>query len=160
MQFKVGDKVVHRVHGVGEITDIHERTLSDQSVLYYMLQVRDLTIWVPVTDAENHSLRNPTPKLEFEKMIEILDAPGDDLSLDRLERKIHLTEQLKSGSIEGTFKVVRDLAKYRHIKKLNDQDAVIFARAEKLLVEEWGLAMSVSHSEAENALRRRLEKPN
>jgi RNA polymerase-interacting CarD/CdnL/TRCF family regulator len=52
--------------------------------------------------------------------------------------------------------VVRDLSFYRQMKKLNDHDKTILERAQRFLLNEWGLALTVSLPEAERELERLL----
>jgi RNA polymerase-interacting CarD/CdnL/TRCF family regulator len=90
--YAVGDKVVHWAYGVGEIVQIDKKMLSGKDSLYYKVQIRDLTIWVPVDDENQTSLRPPTPAKDFDELFKILRQTGNELSNDRLERKNWLSE--------------------------------------------------------------------
>jgi hypothetical protein len=61
MDFQVGDKVVHWAYGPGEIVNLEEKVLSGQTNLYYVVQVNDLTLWVPSDEKGKRSMRLPTP---------------------------------------------------------------------------------------------------
>jgi len=87
MTFQVGDKVVHWSYGPGQIIQMDEKRISGRNDVYYVVQVRDLTLWVPVDGATQHSLRPPTSKREFRRLFEILRGPGERLSDDRLSAK-------------------------------------------------------------------------
>lgn len=152
MEFQVGDKVVHWAYGVGEIIQFDEKILAGESVLYYVVQIRDLTVWVPIKQNGKQILRLPTPESEFEELFKILGSAGEQLSSDRLERKTQLNERLRNGTLESICRVIRDLAFHRQYKKLNDNDLSTLERAQNLLLEEWKLALSVSHAEAQQEL--------
>jgi len=157
MEFHVGDKVVHRAYGVGEIVQFDKKNVGGQVVSYYVVQTRNLTVWVPVNGGGDQSLRLPTRPREFKKAFKVLSSAGEQLSTDRFERKTHLSEQLRKGTIESTCRVIRDLSLYGRIKKLNDNDVSIMERAQSILLEEWILSLSVPLSEAQQELKHFLD---
>lgn len=65
MDFRVGDRVIHRTYGLGEIVGLEERALSSQMTLYYVVQIRDLTVFVPVDSKAISQLRSPTSERDF-----------------------------------------------------------------------------------------------
>ena len=152
MTFQVGDKVVHWVYGLGEIVDLDEKQLSGQTNQYYVVQVNDLTLWVPSDEQGSRCMRPPTPPGEFKKLFLILSSPGEPLSKDRLERKTQLAQRMKSGSLESICLVIRDLSFHRRVQKLSDSDAAILERAQSFLLNEWNLSLRVPISQAREEL--------
>ena len=47
MNFHKGDMVMHWTHGIGQIVNLEERALAGSKTVYYVVQVRDMTVWVP-----------------------------------------------------------------------------------------------------------------
>ena len=90
MNFQVGDQVVHWTYGPGEVIQLDEKALSGQTELYYVVQIRDMTLFVPINDQAETSLRLPTPAVDFESLFTILKSPAEPLSADRWERKNQL----------------------------------------------------------------------
>ena len=156
MDFQVGEKVVHWNYGMGEILQLDEKLLAGQMTRCYVVRIRDLTIWVPILQKGDSSLRLPTPRDEFENLFTILRSPGEILSNDRLERRTQLIEKIRDGKLESICQVLRDLSLYRQAKKLNDHDKTILERAQNFLLNEWRLALTVSLPEAERELERLL----
>lgn len=158
MMFHVGEKVVHWVHGPGEIVQLDEKVLSGHKALYYVVQAGDLTVYVPVEQGEQNSLRTPTPAREFKKLLSILTSPGEELSGDRLQRKLDLTERMRDGSLASVCRVIRDLACRSQSTRLNDHDVAIMERAQRFLLDEWALSLSIPYSEVEQELQKLLKK--
>ena len=156
MDYQVGEKVVHWKYGMGEILQLDEKPLAGQMTRCYVVRIRDLTIWVPIHQMGDSSLRLPTPRDEFKNLFAILSSPGELLSNDRLERRTQLIEKIRDGKLESICQVVRDLSFYRQAKKLNDHDKTILERAQNFLLTEWRLALTVSLPEAERELERLL----
>ena len=157
MSFQVGDQVIHWVYGLGEITQLDEKVLSGHTDKYYVVQIRDLTLWVPLNETGEHCLRFPTPARDFQKLFRILASPGEPLSPDRFMRKTQLTELLKDGTLESICRVVRDLMYYKRTKKINENDNSILAHARNFLLNEWSVALSVPVQQAESELKNLLE---
>lgn len=157
MAFNVGDQVIHWIYGLGEIIQVDEKVLSGRSGKYYVVQTRDLTLWVPLNKSGEQSLRLPTPAEDFQKLFRLLASPGEMLSDDRLMRKTHLTELLRDGTLESICKVIRDLVHYKRSNKINENDKSILERAWKSLVSEWSFILSVPTHKAERDLRELLE---
>lgn len=155
--FQVGDQVIHWMFGLGEIIQIDEKVLSGHMDIYYVVQTQELTLWVPLNKTGSHSLRAPTPALDFQKLIRILAKPGEPLSPDRFMRKTQLTELLKDRSLESICRVVRDLVDFKRTKKINENDNSILTHARNLLVNEWSVVLSVPVQQAERELKDLLE---
>lgn len=157
MAFQVGDQVIHWVYGLGEIIRIDEKILAGKSGKYYVVQIRDLTLWVPINAAGENCLRFPTPAKDFRKLFGLLSSPGESLSTDRYMRKTQLTELMKDGTLESICRVVRDLMHYKQTNKINENDNTILVRAKNFLLNEWSVALSVPVQQAERELTNLLE---
>jgi RNA polymerase-interacting CarD/CdnL/TRCF family regulator len=153
----VGEKVVHWVHGPGEIVQLDEKILSGHTILYYVVQAGDLTVYVPVENGDQNSLRAPTPACDFKKLFAIITSPGEALADDRLQRKLDLTERMRDGSLDSVCRVIRDLAQRSHTTRLNDHDIATMERAQNFLLREWSLSLSIPPTQAEQELQRLLK---
>jgi RNA polymerase-interacting CarD/CdnL/TRCF family regulator len=160
MEFQTGDPVIHWTYGLGKIVGQEERTFSGEKKIYYVVQIRDLTVWVPADATVMTRLRIPTPGSEFSKLFDILSGPGESLSDDRLERKTHLVEELKDGKVEAVCRVIRDLTTFQQRKPLNDNDKLVLRQASDSLLGEWGFSLSIPLAQAQLELYRLLVKPS
>jgi len=158
MDFQLGDPVIHWTYGLGKVVRIEERKFSGEKTLYYVVQIRDLTVWVPADAQLMSRLRSPTTKRGFSKLFTILSEPGESLSDDRLERKTQLVEVLKGGRAESVCRVIRDLSFYQHRKPLNENDKLVLKQALDLLLSEWGFSLSVPLAQAQVELNGLLMK--
>ena len=143
MGFRIGDKVIHCTFGPGEITQIEEKTINGSLTQCYVVHITDMTVWVPVEDTQQNSLRLPTPPEEFIRTIPILNSPNENLQEDRVLRKNQLMEQLRDGQLTSICKVVRDLTHYQRKTKLNDQERSILDRATRSLLTEWTISLGI-----------------
>jgi CarD family transcriptional regulator len=148
MSFQIGDKVIHWTYGLGEITQVEEKPINGQLTNCYVVQTSDMTIWIPIDEMQQHSLRKPTSPDEFVSLYAILKSPGEQLQEDRVLRKNELMTQMRDGQLASICKVVRDLTHYKRKSKLNDQERYILERAEKSLLTEWTYSLGLPTSQA------------
>jgi len=160
MNFKIGDTVMHCRYGLGRIIRLEEQTFSGEKRLYYVVQVRDLTIWVPADAQVMSRLRSPTPQGKFPGLFSILNEPGGTLPDDRLERKTYLVEELKDGKAESCCRVVRDLSFFQYGKTLNENDRLVLKQASDSLLGEWEFCLSIPLAQAQVKLQSLLIKPS
>jgi RNA polymerase-interacting CarD/CdnL/TRCF family regulator len=158
MSFHKGDTVMHWTYGIGQILNLEERALAGAKTIYYVVQVRDMTVWVPADKKVKSRLRPPLSKQRFQQLLEILSSPSEPLPEDRLERKTRLQELLNDGSPESLCRVVRDLSAYQKQKPrpMNDNDQMILKQSRNTLLGEWGFVLSITHAQAESELYRLL----
>lgn len=158
MNFHKGDTVMHWTYGIGQIVDLEERSLEGSKAIYYVVQVRDMTVWVPADNKVRSRLRSPTPKSRFQHLLAILSSPSEPLPEDRLERKTRLLELLEDGQPESLCRVIRDLSAYQkqQVRPLNDNDHMILKQSRNTLLGEWGFVLSITHAQAEHEMHRLL----
>ncbi|WKZ38599.1 MAG: CarD family transcriptional regulator [Anaerolineales bacterium] len=156
MEFQSGDNVVHCTHGLGQVLAIEERTFFDKITFYYMVQMKDLTIWIPADDNLKNRLRRPTSAAGFDKLLSVLSSRAEELPGDRRLRAAHLHERLEDGKAESVCKVIRDLTGYRKKHSWSESDGAVMRRAEKALISEWCFVHSITPLEAEKKLHHLL----
>jgi RNA polymerase-interacting CarD/CdnL/TRCF family regulator len=158
MSFHKGDTVMHWTYGIGQILNLEERALAGSKTIYYVVQVRNMTVWVPADSKVRSRLRAPLSRQRFERLLAILSSPSELLPEDRLERKNRLLELLSDGRPESLCQVVRDLYAYqKHLGKgMNDNDRMILKQSRNTLLGEWGFVLSMTPAQAEHELHRLL----
>jgi RNA polymerase-interacting CarD/CdnL/TRCF family regulator len=152
MGFQIGDKVIHWTYGLGEIMLIEEKIIHGHPTNCYVVKISDLTIWIPIEEGQQSSLRRPTPPNDFDRLFSILRSPSEKLLEDRMLRRSQLIEQLKDGQLASVCRVVRDLTHLQRSTKLNDQERSILERAEKSLLAEWTYSLGTPPNQAHQAM--------
>ncbi len=152
MRFEVGDTVMHWNYGLGQITGMEERKVTGQSQLYYVLKIKDLSIWVPADELAKGRMRPPTSARSFKKLVEVLGGSAEKLSEDRRERKAQLHARMADGTAESICHVLRDLTSRELERPLNDDDKTTLQRARTMLLSEWEYSLNVTAAQAESNL--------
>lgn len=156
MNFQPGDWVVHCTQGLGQVKTVEERSFGENSILYYMVQIADLTIWVPADENLNKRLRKPINAEGFQTLFTMLSSPPEELPTDRRQRNQYLLDLLRDGSPESVCKVIRDLTAHRKHRSWGEYDSEMIRRIKKTLIGEWSFIFSINPHEAEAELQRLL----
>lgn len=156
MNFNEGDAVMHWTYGLGQIVRLEERDLSGSKTLYYAVQIRDLTVWVPADNKLGSRLRSPKSKPAFKQLLATLTGPAETLPEDRQERRARLLELLRDGHTASLCKIIGALSAYGKLKTLNESDQNILKQSQSALVGEWGFVLSITPAQAELELHRLL----
>ncbi|MEK7328584.1 MAG: CarD family transcriptional regulator, partial [Chloroflexota bacterium] len=120
MQFKVGERVVHPAHGIGQIIKIEEKRLfGGEARLYYEVATQKNTVWVPIEAGKTVGLRPLMTKDDLARFRGILKSRPTTLNKDHRQRHLELMDRLKQGTLQVVCEVVRDLTARTWQKPLN-----------------------------------------
>jgi CarD family transcriptional regulator len=148
VNYNIGDTIVHWTHGLGTVIAIDEMDLAGITQQYYVVQVQQLKLWVPVEEANEGSIRFPTESAQFNGLFEILRAPGESLPNQQYQRKIALRERMQKRTLKDLCHVIRDLSDRSRKHTLNQNDASVLFRAEEHLLDEWVLSLGAERTKA------------
>jgi RNA polymerase-interacting CarD/CdnL/TRCF family regulator len=157
MNYQIDDQVVHWSHGPGKIIGIDEKRLSGRTRLYYVVEAGRATIWVPVDEAGEKSLRLPSTLLEFKELLNLLTGPGEELPDHQFQRRSELSERMQKRSLNDICFVIRDLIFRSTSQKLNRNDVDVLKRAKEFLLSEWELSLGIPRARAQLELQSYLE---
>lgn len=159
-KFKIHEKIVYPIQGVGEIQAIEERSFGpDRTHLYYIiyLEVSDMTVMIPVDKAEEIGIRAIVSPKAANRALEIIGEENEAAPTDWKLRYAMNQELLKKGDVTDTALVVRTLYHRSKLKELPIMERKLYDSAKKLLVDEVSLALKLSKPEVEKLIHARLE---
>jgi RNA polymerase-interacting CarD/CdnL/TRCF family regulator len=152
MKYHIGDQVVHWLYGLGKVTGMDEKSLAGQTRLYYVVEIDQLTIWVPVVEAGQSCLRPPTPSAEFKLLLGLLNIPGEQLHDHQFERRKELAQRMQRRTLMDVCHIICDLNSRSRVQKLNRNDFAVLKRAKEFLLVEWELSLGTSRTIAQHDL--------
>jgi CarD family transcriptional regulator len=154
-EFQVGDKAVYPGHGVAEITKIENREISGSQQKFYVLRVlgKDVTLMVPMANADSVGLRSIVGGPEVEEVYEVLRKRGEKISTATWNRRYReYMEKIRTGSLVEIATVLRDLCLLRSDKDLSYGERNMLETARALLVQELALAKGASEDAIETEI--------
>ena len=158
MEFKVGDRVVHPRHGLGNVTKLAVRQFVEgEKRPFYEIAFPGSTLWVPL-GLSTSGIRKLTVKSEIARCRRLLKSPAAPLNDDPRLRQAELTDHLKEGTLTAHCEVVRDLTARGWHKQLSGAIAVFLKVTRDVLCQEWAAVEGITLAEAAREVESLLEK--
>jgi CarD family transcriptional regulator len=137
MDFKIGDTVIHSTHGIGKVQAIEALQLAGVTQQYYVIEVKNSHLWIPLQENGECSIRYPNNHVHFAKYFDILRTPGQELPDHQYQRKLELHDRMQKITPEGLCHVIRDLTDRSRRHTLTIDDTYVLNRAKDHFIEEW-----------------------
>jgi RNA polymerase-interacting CarD/CdnL/TRCF family regulator len=158
MDFKVGDRVIHPRHGLGQVTSLAvKQFVEGEKRPFYEISFPGSTLWVPL-NLSSTGIRKLTVKSEVATCRQLLQAPANPLNSDPRLRQTDLRTHLKVGTLAAHCEVVRDLVAESRHKSLSGAMAAFLKSSKDVLSQEWAAVEGISLSEATLEIDTLLEK--
>ena len=152
--FRVGDKIVHPMHGAGVVDGIVQRKINGVVRDYYSLKlpIGDMLVMIPTENCEEIGVRAILSMDETERVLGALAAVQVEIDPNWNHRYRENMLRLKSGDIMEVAKVVKSLAQQDRRRGLSTGERKMLHSAKQILVSEIGLSQSISYQEAESRI--------
>ena len=152
--FKVGDRVVYPMHGVGIVDAIENKVIMEKEIMYYVLSfsVDEMCVMIPVDNAANVGLR---PVSSPETCFEIIDylngeiKPGETSAYKLFKQNL---EKLKTGDISEVAKVIRILKAKYYQSGLSSGEKRMLVQALTILTSEIALSIDLTPEEVKDKI--------
>ena len=151
--------VVYPIQGVGKIQSIEKQLFKEKMILYYEIYFEspDMTVMVPVENAEEIGLRKVISSKEALKALDFLSQEYEQESTDWKTRHQKNLELLKKGTIKDIAQLVKTLYDRSISKELPIQERKLYDNATKLMIDEISLALKKAKSDSEALIFEKLE---
>jgi len=158
MTFKVGDRVIHPWHGLGQVTSlVVKQFVEGEKRPFYEISFPGSTLWVPLNLATSGT-RKLSTKTEIASCRRMLKASAEPLKDDFRLRQIELNDHIKEGTLTARCEAVRDLTAYGWHKPLNGSIAAFLQTILDVLYQEWAAVEEITIEEAAIEIQFLLEK--
>jgi len=157
--YEIGQHVVYPLQGVGIIKDINEKKFKGKTILYYTiyLDISDMTVMVPVENAQNIGIRPIVTEHEAKDALESITGTYEPVTVDWKIRYTMNLEMLKEGTIKSIASVVRSLYHRSKVKELPVQERKLYDSALRILIDEVSFALETDKHDVEEMVFTRLE---
>jgi CarD family transcriptional regulator len=147
--YKVGEKVVYPHHGAGTVVKKEKREVLGQTREYLTIKIlhNDMTVQVPVENAEKVGLRRVIDEQMVNKVLKALTGGGTVMPKNWNRRFKHNRDKMKTGDIMELAEVVRNLALRDHEKGLSTGEKQMYVKAKKILASELMYAKQMDEDE-------------
>jgi len=108
--FVKGSWIVHVYYGVGQVIRLEKKCLDGKKTIYYRVEGKDGTFWLPVNKADNKRVRPIASQKQLDSAINAIKEEPRQFTEDYKQRQIMLNESKSEGSLHETACLVRDLS--------------------------------------------------
>jgi CarD family transcriptional regulator len=160
VKFKKGETVIYPQHGACVVQGTKKMEAFGERREYLVLRtvINEMTLKVPVDNAEDVGIRPPVSADELEDLVSVLAKPDPRVPSNWSRRFKNHQEKLKSGDVYQVAEVVRNLAARNRDASLSAAERTMYEKARVNLVSEISPALRVSTEEAEDYLDQALAR--
>jgi CarD family transcriptional regulator len=160
LKFKKGETVIYPQHGACIVVGTKKMNNFGETREYLVLKtvINEMTLSVPVANAQEVGVRPPVSADELEDLVAVLSKPDPRVPSNWSRRFKNHQEKLKSGDVYQVAEVVRNLAARNRDASLSAAERTMYERARINLISEIAPALKVSSEEAEKFLDEALAK--
>ena len=164
---QVGMQVVYGAHGVCTIVDTQIRRVDRKDVEYFVLEPKDqpaARFYVPAhNQAALSKMRPLLTKEELEALLVSEDSHSDCWIAEENRRKQRYRELLSGGDRAALISMIRVLYRHRESqlaagRKFHLCDENFLADAQKLLVSEFSMVLSIPKTEVGAYIEKRMQE--
>lgn len=141
---------MHPNHGIGTITNITKLDLLEEFSRYYVINflTTNLTSRIPVKKISDMGLRKTMSPDKTSQVLDILQAPPQQLPSHFKPRKQLIEALINSGKPLEIARAVRELTWRKNQTRLSVSDSQMLAKGRKMLIEEIALVTDSNQNEA------------
>lgn len=162
--YNVGDLTVYSTQGICRIIEISEKTFSDITKKYYVLQPLNdpkLSISVPV-HSDKTNLSDVVNEKEAKEIIESFKAPASDWIEKNLHRTQAYSDIMKKGDRFEMSNVINTLIRRKHEleqidKKFAIQDSKFLQSVQSMLFTELAISLSTTPDDIAERVMKNVE---
>ncbi|KAB2336548.1 transcription factor YdeB [Cytobacillus depressus] len=153
--FQIGDKVFYPMHGAGIIKAIEEREVLGKKREYCIINIplNKMDVMIPWDTISISGVRSIVDRKTMNEILFDFHNVESDCSLPWKERFKSNTEKLKTGRMEESAEIVRDLLHRNKEKSLNTSERQMLNQAQRNIISELVLIKDITADEAADLLK-------
>lgn len=156
--FRIGDRIVHPLHGAGVVEDIVERTIDGETARYYALRpaLGDTQLFIPTDACEKLGIRPVCSRGRALQLLDQLDTVGCGEEKGWNQRYRENMMHIRSGDPLEVAQVIKSLAARERERGLSAGEKKMLASARQILCSELSCVLDITPQEAETRIDRHL----
>jgi RNA polymerase-interacting CarD/CdnL/TRCF family regulator len=159
-EYSLGDIVVHRDYGVGQIDGIERKPINGVEVDCFKVKTENAIYWFPTTSVDNPRLHQVASQELIQRAIEVLQSAPRGLENDPIQWKERIDDVQTRGDFLAISGLVRDLVALKKKKKLSRIQDQALNNLEERLLKEWAASLAVDERLFRPKLRAYIHEGN
>ena len=152
--FRVGDKIVHPMHGAGIVESVVENKIDGVIREYYVMRlpVRAMVVMIPTHNCAEIGVRAIADAEQARQILAGLPAVQAEVEQNWNRRYRENMERLKSGDLLEVAKVIKALMVRDTERGLSNGERKMLHSAKEILVSELVLALDDTYENIEASI--------
>ena len=152
--FRVGDKIVHPMHGAGIVESVVENKIDGVIREYYVMRlpVRAMVVMIPTHNCAEIGVRPIADAGQAQQILASLSAVQAEVEQNWNRRYRENMERLKSGNLLEVARVIKGLMLRDAERGLSTGERKMLHSAKEILISEIVLAQSVSYEDVDERI--------
>jgi CarD family transcriptional regulator len=153
--FKVGDKMLHPLHGIGVIEAVTEQEILGEVRRYFVvnLTMKKMKIMIPVDNTEEIGIRKIMKSDQIEEILGVLKSKRMTQMPTNWNRRYKFNlDKIKTGDIKEVAEVLKNLSLKEKKKGLSMGEKKMLENVRNLLVGEIVYSKNVDYDKAKSFL--------
>lgn len=161
-KFSINDTVVYSGQGVGIVKEIIQKTISGETIDYYVIYLADsdMTVLVPFEKSGALGVRPVITEEEALEALQFLKEVNEPVIMDWKARYQKNMQLFKSGDIKNTAMVVKSLYRRSKVKELPIQERKLYEAAYNIFQDEIIAVLNLTKKEVEVMIHKSIELEN
>ena len=149
--FRIGDKIVHPMHGAGIVDQIVTRKVNGVLRDYYSLKLPlgDMLVMIPTESCGEIGVRSILSGDETERVLGKIPDLQVEMDTNWNHRYRENMERLKSGDLLEVARVVKGLMRRDEDRGLSTGERKMLHSAKQILISEIVLSQNASYEDVE-----------
>jgi CarD family transcriptional regulator len=154
--FKIGNKVIYPMYGLGVISSIEEKEFIGEKKQYYTINLlnNNMNVMISAEKILDSNLRpiNDLPTLE--KIFSTLRNEKSDSTEEITPKQRYQLnmEKMKSGELKKGIELIRDLTHINTEKALSSNEMQMLTTTRKFIISEIALIKNMTEEQADDLL--------
>ena len=152
--FRVGDKIVHPMHGAGIVDSITQRKIGGVNRDYYILKIPagGMVVMIPTENSAEIGVRPVISGDEAERILSAIPDIEVDMTPNWNRRYRENMLRLKSGDLLEVARVVKGLMLRDSERGLSSGERKMLHSAKQILISEIVLAQGSTYEDVESRI--------
>lgn len=156
-EYPVGEWVVHRDYGVGQIKEIEYKTIAGRQNTYARIEMPDTIVWIPADQMDGEQLRPLADPERFQHAVGLLTKPPKEMAPNFRKRQARISTAVAENAPAETARLIRDLrARRREKGGLNRTERMALRDMTKRFVQEWAACFGLDLDQARRRMNAEL----
>lgn len=156
--FRVGDKIVHPMHGAGVVESVVQKKVNGVTREYYILKLpaRSMVVMIPTDNCDEIGVRPIIDSVEAERILRAMETIEVEVEQNWNRRYRENMERLKSGNLIEVARVIKGLMQRESDRGLSTGERKMLHSAKEILISEIVLSQCVSYEDVEERINTAL----